>query len=45
MIPKIKIVLMQLKMVSEVLLLLDGRKPHSILHEIFSDTGSGTLIR
>ena len=25
--------------------LLDGRKPHSILHEIFSDTGSGTLIR
>ena len=25
--------------------ILDGRKPHSILHEIFSDTGSGTLIR
>ena len=24
---------------------LDGRKPHSILNEIFSDTGSGTLIR
>ena len=24
---------------------LDGLKPHSILHEIFSDTGSGTLIR
>ena len=24
--------------------ILDGRKPHSILHEIFSDTGSGTLI-
>ena len=25
--------------------ILDGRKPHSILHEIFSDNGSGTLIR
>ena len=25
--------------------ILDGRKPHSILHEIFSDSGSGTLIR
>ena len=25
--------------------ILDGRKPHSVLHEIFSDSGSGTLIR
>ncbi len=25
--------------------ILDGRKPHSILNEIFSDQGSGTLIR
>ena len=25
--------------------ILDGRKPHSVLHEIFLDTGSGTLIR
>ena len=25
--------------------ILDGRKPHSVLHEIFSDIGSGTLIR
>ena len=25
--------------------ILDGRKPHSILQEIFSDQGSGTLIR
>ncbi len=25
--------------------ILDGRKAHSILYEIFSDTGSGTLIR
>ena len=25
--------------------ILDGRKPHSVLHEIFSDTCSGTLIR
>ena len=25
--------------------ILDGRKPHSILNEIFSDKGAGTLIR
>lgn len=25
--------------------ILDGRKPHSILNEIFSDLGAGTLIR
>ena len=25
--------------------ILDGRKPHSILDEIFSDKGAGTLIR
>ena len=25
--------------------ILDGRKPHSVLHEIFSDKGSGTLMR
>jgi len=25
--------------------IIDGRKPHSILFEIFSDQGAGTLIR
>ena len=25
--------------------IIDGRKQHSILHEIFSDKGAGTLIR
>ena len=25
--------------------IIDGRKQHSILFEIFSDNGSGTLIR
>ena len=25
--------------------IIDGRKPHSVLHEIFSDKGAGTLIR
>mgnify|MGYP006110367001 CR=1 FL=1 len=25
--------------------IIDGRKPHSILFEIFSDKGAGTLIR
>jgi acetylglutamate kinase len=24
---------------------VDGRKPHSILFELFSDKGAGTLIR
>ena len=25
--------------------IIDGRRPHSLLYEIFSDKGSGTLIR
>ena len=25
--------------------IIDGRRPHSILFELFSDQGSGTLIR
>ena len=25
--------------------IIDGRKPHSILYELFSDTGAGSLIR
>ena len=25
--------------------IIDGRKPHSVLNEIFSDKGAGTLIR
>ena len=25
--------------------IIDGRKPHSILFELFSDKGAGTLIR
>jgi len=25
--------------------IIDGRRPHSILYELFSDQGSGTLIR
>ena len=25
--------------------IIDGRKPHSILFELFSDQGAGTLIR
>ena len=27
------------------LVIVDGRKPHSILFELFSDKGAGTLIR
>jgi len=25
--------------------IIDGRRPHSILFELFSDQGAGTLIR
>jgi acetylglutamate kinase len=24
--------------------IIDGRKPHAVLHELFSSTGAGTLI-
>ncbi|MCX7932906.1 MAG: acetylglutamate kinase, partial [Rhodovarius sp.] len=25
--------------------ILDGRRPHAVLHELFTDRGAGTLIR
>ena len=45
MIPKIKNCVDAVKNGVRGVVILDGRKPHSLLHEIFSDRGSGTLIR
>ena len=45
MIPKIKNCVDAVQNGVRGVVILDGRKPHSILHEIFSDKGSGTLIR
>ena len=45
MIPKIKNCVDAVQNGVRGVVILDGRKPHSVLHEIFSDTGSGTLIR
>ena len=45
MIPKIKNCVDAVQNGVRGVVILDGRKPHSVLHEIFSDLGSGTLIR
>ena len=45
MIPKIKNCVDAVENGVRGVVILDGRKSHSILHEIFSDQGSGTLIR
>ena len=45
MIPKINTCLDAVKNGVRGVVIMDGRKPHSILNEIFSDTGAGTLIR
>ena len=45
MIPKIQNCVDAVKNGVRGVVILDGRKPHSILYEIFSDQGSGTLIR
>ena len=45
MIPKIKNCIDAVENGVRGVVILDGRKPHSILDELFSDTGSGTLIR
>ncbi len=45
MIPKIENCVDAVKNGVRGVVILDGRKPHSVLHELFSDTGSGTLIR
>ena len=45
MIPKIENCIDAVKNGVRGVVILDGRKPHSILEEIFSDKGAGTLIR
>ena len=45
MIPKINTCLDAIKNGVTGVVIVDGRKPHSILFELFSDKGSGTLIR
>ena len=45
MIPKINTCLDSVNNGVRGVVIMDGRKPHSILNEIFSDTGAGTLIR
>jgi acetylglutamate kinase len=45
MIPKINTCLDSVNNGVRGVVIMDGRKPHSILNEIFLDTGAGTLIR
>ena len=45
MIPKINTCLDAINNGVTAVAIIDGRKKHSILFEIFSDKGSGTLIR
>ena len=45
MIPKINTCLDAVKNGVKAVAIIDGRKKHSVLFEIFSDKGSGTLIR
>ena len=45
MIPKIRTCLNAVNNNVRGVVIIDGRKPHSILFELFSDKGSGTLIR
>ena len=45
MIPKVKTCIDAINNGVRAVVILDGRKPHSILFELFSDKGVGTLIR
>lgn len=45
MIPKIRTCISAVNNGVRGVVVIDGRKPHSILFELFSDKGSGTLIR
>ena len=45
MIPKINTCVDAVRNGVKGVVIIDGRKPHSILYELFSDTGAGTLIR
>ena len=45
MIPKIRTSIKSINNGVRAVVIIDGRKPHSILFELFSDKGAGTLIR
>ena len=45
MIPKIKTCISAINHGVRGVVIIDGRRPHSILFELFSDQGAGTLIR
>ena len=45
MIPKIKTCINSIEDGVRGVVIIDGRQPHSILFELFSDKGAGTLIR
>ena len=45
MIPKIRTWINAVNNNVRGVVIIDGRKPHSILFELFSDQGAGTLIR
>ena len=45
MIPKVKTCIDAINNGVRAVVIIDGRKPHSILFELFSDKGAGTLIR
>ena len=45
MIPKMKTCIDAINNGVRAVVIIDGRKPHSILFELFSDQGAGTLIR
>ena len=45
MIPKIRTCINAINDGVRGVVVIDGRKPHSILFELFSDKGAGTLIR
>jgi acetylglutamate kinase len=45
MIPKLETAIAAIDAGVEAVVILDGRTPHAILNELFTDQGSGTLIR
>ena len=45
MIPKIKTCINTINQGVRAVVIIDGRRSHSILFELFSDQGAGTLIR
>jgi acetylglutamate kinase len=45
MIPKLETAITAVEAGVEAVVILDGRRPHAMLVELFTDHGAGTLIR